>query len=487
MAANLKQSGFQEMKCDFNYKIFSQSFIDGYKQDTTDRSVMFKILNKLSDDMIDENKNFSEMTVAEKKSFANRLNTDPELDLSRDIINNMADNERLIRTLTDVVSENLVTKREIKVTEINLTGDLLAKSVEEYMGGIQIMPTDVEYKLFVRGVDGLADSLKEKATVWDTKEELQLTSNDLIILRDTNDLRHLNLNILLQDLADAITDNGFLIVVSKYRLTEPEEALISAFGNIAITNSTVLDKRIKTLVTIASSVGLRLICTKTDSISTMTLMFRKLSEIKKIPENNEVIEVTAERDEKWFEAVKDYLITSKDADNRTDNVWLIARDTHINGIIGLVNCLRLEPGGENLRCIFDMDSKLKLPIDWTEKPFSDILANDLVVNVIKDGKLGTFRHLKLGKDYDRTVSNDYFLSMGQNKDLSSLQWYDSRNIVANDEAYDWLGRPIEQVNVQIYSSGLIFKDIMLATGNFLRYPTKVYNFFGDSPPPIRYN
>ena len=111
-----------------------------------------------------------------------------------------------------------------------------------------------------------------------------------------------------------------------------------------------------------------------------------------------------------------------------------------------------------------MDSKLMLPIDWTSKPFSDILSNDLVLNVLKDGKIGTFKHLKLPKDYDKTVSNQYFLNQGATKDLSTLTWFDSSKLAIPNNPVDWLGRPIKIVPVNVYTTGLIFKDVMLATG-----------------------
>ena len=83
---------------------------------------------------------------------------------------------------------------------------------------------------------------------------------------------------------------------------------------------------------------------------------------------------------------------------------------------------------------------------------------------LKDGKLGTFRHLRLPKDYDKTVSREYFLNQGGTNDMSSLTWFDGSNIVANEDPYDWACRPLKLVPVHIYSSGLIFKDIMFATG-----------------------
>ncbi|CAG2113605.1 unnamed protein product, partial [Medioppia subpectinata] len=93
---------------------------------------------------------------------------------------------------------------------------------------------------------------------------------------------------------------------------------------------------------------------------------------------------------------------------------------------GLMNCLRLEAGGENLRYIFHMDTNTGTNFDFNTKPYSDILVNDLVANVIKGGKVGTYRHLKLPNGYDKCLSNDYYLNLESNRDLVGLQWFDSQ-------------------------------------------------------------
>ncbi|CAG2118655.1 unnamed protein product, partial [Medioppia subpectinata] len=57
-----------------------------------------------------------------------------------------------------------------------------------------------------------------------------------------------------------------------------------------------------------------------------------------------------------------------------------------------------------------MDTNTDTNIDFNTKPYSEILANDLFANIIKGGKVGTYRHLKLPKDYDKCLSNDYYLN-----------------------------------------------------------------------------
>ena len=471
MAAKLKQIGLKQLKCNFNFQNISTEVVERQKHDNSEHKVMLKILDRLSER--DENQNI--IGLNQTKDVIKEIESDSTYDMSLDVVNQVSKNERLIRTIIDIVSENNATKKEYKVTEINLTGDVLANEVESYLVNSQLMPTDVDYKLFVKSVDRVSEHMREKAKQWNGKEVPSLSTSNLVIYRDSEDLWELKTDDLIKHLNEAIDENGFLIIVGKYRLTEPEEA-INSLLNKNVSNSD-LKKRHQILVESISSSGLEIISNHFDSVSTMAMMFRKVTEKKKIPENIEVIEVKSERDEKWFEIIRQSLqksIDTLDAGEKPRNVWLIANDTHINGIVGLVNCLRLEPGGQCFRCLFDMDSSIKLPIDWTSKPYSDILTNDLVFNVIKDGKVGTYRHLKLSKNFDKTISRDYFLNQGSNKDLSSLSWFDLTNLTPNINPHDWTGKAIKVLPVKIYTSGLIFKDVMFATGLYHGYNNPVF-------------
>ena len=465
MAVKLKQIGLKQLKCDFNYKIIGKESIERQRHDNSEHKVMLKILDRLSEK--DENQNIIGLNPS--KDVIKEIETDSSYDMSRDVVNQVSKNERLIRTLIDIVSENNATKKEYKVTEINLIGDVLANEVESYLVNSQLMPTDVNYKLIVKSVENVSETIRSKAMEWEGKDMPDLPMSDLIIYRDSTELWNINTEELVRKFNEAIVENGFIVIVGRYRLTEPENAINSVVNGKKIITNSDYEQRMQTLSKIISESGFRMISRKSDSISTMAMMFRKVVENEIITGNNEVIEVKSERDEKWFEAIRQCIQNTKDAldaGEKPKNIWLIANDTNINGIVGLVNCLRLEPGGQCFRCLFDMDSNLKLPIDWTSKPFSDILTNDLVINVIKDGKLGTYRHMKLPKNYDKTLSNQYFLNQGANKDLSSLTWYDLRNLTPNENPYDWVGNKIENVPVNIYSSGLIFKDVMFATGMY---------------------
>ena len=445
MAIKAKQIGFKQMKCDFNYKNISEDMIKEYRinANNNENYVLFKIF----EDMINE------------RQFST------EYDFSKDVINVVQNNELLIRSLVDIVSENLVPIKELNVLEINLSNNFMVKDIDRYLNSYSLTPTDIKYKLFVKSMEGLEDNFKANASLWNVKEnDIALYPSHLIVLRDTLDLWTIKTEEFIQDINDCIIGNGFLLSVFKYKFTEPEIALNSLNGK-KVFNDSDLELRIDQFISIANKVGFNLICRKLDSISTMALLFKKVTKLAVIPTTEQIIQINTKYEE-WFELLREKLLEAKEREvNKCENIWLIANDSSINGIIGLMNCLRLEPGGENLRCIFIYDKSIDQKIDFNSKPFNEILINDLVINVMKDGKLGTYRHLKLPKDYDKCLSNEYFLNLSQNRDLSSLQWLDSKNIVPNNkEVFDLNNNQIKQIQINIYSSGLTFHDIIVDTG-----------------------
>jgi fatty acid synthase len=226
-------------------------------------------------------------------------------------------------------------------------------------------------------------------------------------------------------------------------------------------------KRIKEFTNSAQKLGLNIICRKNDSIGSVAILLRKVEPIDRIKINNNVIVEIDHNYDEWLGVLKAKIKeTNKNDEISAQNsyIWLIANDSSINGIIGLTNTLRQEPEGERIRCIFDYDRQMKSSINFNEKPFSDILINDLAINVIRDGKLGTYRHLSLPKFYDKVEGNNYYLNIGQYGDLSSLRWFDSKNISKIDTYLSEDNHKIPLIHCDIYCSGLNFHDVLVATG-----------------------
>lgn len=64
-----------------------------------------------------------------------------------------------------------------------------------------------------------------------------------------------------------------------------------------------------------------------------------------------------------------------------------------SGLVGMINCLRLEPNGDRLRCLYLIDEKwesFRSGAAWRE-----VRRMDLVMTVVKGGEIGSFRHSPL--------------------------------------------------------------------------------------------
>ena len=66
-----------------------------------------------------------------------------------------------------------------------------------------------------------------------------------------------------------------------------------------------------------------------------------------------------------------------------------------SGILGMTNCLRLESYGDRVRCVYLRDSKLEESEFYSSTIWQQIRTRDMLMNVIKNDQLGSYRHLKL--------------------------------------------------------------------------------------------
>uniref|UniRef100_A0A8C2AIS1 Fatty acid synthase n=1 Tax=Cyprinus carpio TaxID=7962 RepID=A0A8C2AIS1_CYPCA len=161
-------------------------------------------------------------------------------------------------------------------------------------------------------------------------------------------------------------------------------------------------------------------------------------------------------DYKWVETLKSTLAESSDIP-----VWLIATKGH-NGVVGMVNCLRQEPGGNRIRSMYmwysctskDADVPSLVP---TQKEMKALLKKDLVMNVYRDGQWGVFRHQLLTQDLSEELTEQAYVNVLTRGDLSSLRW------IASPLRHFIPSNPNVQL-CRVYFSSLNFRDIMLATG-----------------------
>jgi hypothetical protein len=127
-------------------KAVSEEKIQIYLQDVRQELVIMRIFSKILNACYDKNGNsLSKEKVENLDQIMNRILNKPEFDVTKDLINQISKNERLIRPLLDIVSENSVPKKEIKVLEINLSNAIMATEVDNYLASAAIYPIAVDY------------------------------------------------------------------------------------------------------------------------------------------------------------------------------------------------------------------------------------------------------------------------------------------------------------------------------------------------------
>ncbi|XP_045521971.1 fatty acid synthase-like [Pieris brassicae] len=158
---------------------------------------------------------------------------------------------------------------------------------------------------------------------------------------------------------------------------------------------------------------------------------------------------TADQSYAWIEHVKEELKSGQ-------KIVIYNQDEPLNGLLGLVNCLRREPGGEVVYGLLIAD-----PAAPTFNPdlefYEEQLDKDLAINIYQDGQWGSYRHLLLG-DLETVTASHGFVNTITIGDLSSLRWLEGpirqNQIIKNPE----------KILVHVYCAALNFRDVMTAMG-----------------------
>ncbi|ERE67869.1 fatty acid synthase [Cricetulus griseus] len=157
----------------------------------------------------------------------------------------------------------------------------------------------------------------------------------------------------------------------------------------------------------------------------------------------------------WVDSLKRIL-----AESSSQPVWLTATDCPTSGVVGLVNCLRKEPGGHRIRCILlsNLSTSSHTPkMGPGSSELQKVLKNDLVMNVYRDGAWGAFRHFLLEQDKPEEQTAHAFVNVLTRGDLASIRW------VCSPLKHAQPTSPGTQL-CTVYYASLNFRDIMLATG-----------------------
>ncbi|XP_054154671.1 fatty acid synthase-like isoform X2 [Oppia nitens] len=461
----------------------------GAAADNNNSEVLLRTLNGLYRTVYDVNGNPVTDDLKQRRQLLKQYlsstnqSVDSCLQVEEDLLDSAGHtNMRLMRSMLDIVNEN--NQRQISIAELN-TGSgtgIMAADVLHSMGYFFHYPLVVDYTVATPDPKSLPDDVQSKGyrlVDWDVSSSSSGAGAklgcptleapvDLLIYRDSYtaiaDTAAIESLVADMSRSAAVKDNGFLFALFRQQLS-PADQLINQLTDVQI-NDQLLANRIQTFANSAANSGFQLIGRKSDSVANAGLLFRRCGR-QVSPDGQAVVEVKFGKYDEWVEELKQRFRDYKDRP-KNENVWLFANDSDLNGIIGLVNCLRQEPGGDRFRCIVtDGDSgsaaPVAKPIDFHSEPYKTILRSDLVMNIQSTGgKWGTYRLLNLESDYNKCRSSDAYLDVGKKGDLNSLQWFDKSS--TSNGSLETTGANNNTVNVEVYYSGVDSADVALALG-----------------------
>ncbi|XP_013390789.1 fatty acid synthase isoform X1 [Lingula anatina] len=386
-------------------------------------------------------------------------------ELLRDPLFTSAYHPTVLKPCLDVVLEN-VNSSTFKVVEVGAAHGQMYKPVNQSLGSHPLVKLD--YTVTDERVQDLdheeLEMLNVQSTEWNLKSPPSdnLKSTDLIVAKG---LLHQQEGIseLLDTLSGLLKDDGFLLI------TEPTQNFPLAFMSSYTGNEVFIAddnhrhcgmylSEAQWMETFRAA-GLQIIAQNSDGLMHTTFLCRKTATVTNAVPTFLIIDnmTTFEWVEQLKKTMADYLDKPKEA-----TIWLVSKNEPCNGIVGLVNCLRKEPGGDRIRCIFNA-SEGNLPdscMEMESPTFMSLRQKDLVMNVYRHGQWGSFRHMPLHQDCQipHTEVNHAFVNVLTRGDLSSLRWIESPL-----KYFDPAQNPSKKL-CSVYYAALNFRDVMLATG-----------------------
>ncbi|XP_050457757.1 fatty acid synthase-like isoform X2 [Cataglyphis hispanica] len=151
----------------------------------------------------------------------------------------------------------------------------------------------------------------------------------------------------------------------------------------------------------------------------------------------------------WLEQLTSIL----NVENNIVRIILVGQEDSECGLLGLINCLRKEPGGKLIRGVLIQDETApKFSLD--EPLYADQLQMDLFINVLRPGKVwGSYRHLPLAP-LELKLTYHALVNQMIRGDLNSFRWIEGP--IAPSYQHKDL--------VRIVYASINFKDVMIATG-----------------------
>lgn len=406
----------------------------------------------------------------EDKKFAllkSKLNkTDKEKeeekeDLTNDLVagslgsSHFLSHQTFYKSTLDLAVYNLIygsqSKKLLSILEVNLNADendlLITKTQEALSVQLLANAFNCEYSLLHSNPTSLTETAtseyKSVITADETLNTSKLPSVSLLLLNFTGQMEKDDEKTrkLLNDLLKVMDDGSFALVLYKLSNGSCDSSVkdLTNLKNLFISNGLlqVSNKQLSPL------------------LPHQLLLLRKPSKESQLP--IKVIKVGSSDYDSWVEQVKVSL------EEKNCRVFLVNNrkdpldQQKVTGLLGMTKSLRLEAGGELIRCFIDFSSK---SVDSSEIDLNSISKLDMAYTVRLDSQFGTYEHILMPEEItcqaESYIKTEHvYLRSLKPGDLSSLTWVE--NQVAHESKY-------LKSHVKVHYSALNFKDVLFATG-----------------------
>ncbi|XP_053376816.1 fatty acid synthase-like [Mercenaria mercenaria] len=352
----------------------------------------------------------------------------------------------ILKPCFDLVVEN-TSNQHLKILEVSKAG--LTSHLKPFVASHLLLKASIT----VATEDGNASSEEVNVVKWLPSEKPLPSLQKMNLVVASNILHQQpNIRLGLYNLSECLEVGGFILVqevTKNFHLAFSLDGFTKdALYNDLSSRSCSIYCTAEKWREIFSQEGLEIIFERSDPYLNTLFLLRKAANDSS---PQKIVNVTDLRCT-WVSSLKDEML-SMQSKPKGENLWLVA-DENINGIMGMVNCLRLEPGGDRIRCVFNKGNE---PLPDVENVVKDLSKKDLVMNIYNDGVWGSYRYLPL---YEATlIQTEYaFVNVLTKGDLSSVHWIESPL-----RYYDPGLHPHSDL-CQVYYASLNFRDVMLATG-----------------------
>ncbi|XP_070508377.1 fatty acid synthase-like [Chironomus tepperi] len=173
------------------------------------------------------------------------------------------------------------------------------------------------------------------------------------------------------------------------------------------------------------------------------ILLKFMSKPYQIP--SAAIKITS-NDFSWLDKVKETI--------KTEPTILYSEGENESGILGLVNCIRREPAGKDVKCVF-IDDPTAPKFGVENEFYRKQLEKGMAMNVYRDGQWGSYSHFHLSPQLLSNITSDTIAvaEIPTRGDFSSLKWFESPLKYGNKDEF-----------ITIHYAALNFRDIMLASG-----------------------